>query len=505
MLSIGFLCLIFVVVYLILGIYSLVLNPKKAISRVFFMISVIFAFWSLSAALRNIYSSAEIISLWHFSSAIAWSIGSPAILHFVLLLIRKKSQKYRAFLIYLPGIFLFLAQYSQGYLFGNYDQFQSDPIFGAMGINVLYMVYLVVSCLFLLYWGWKSQKQREKIQSRVVSVTLLLTAFLIFFYGTVLSSLVDFILPFITPLFPMIWFTGMWVAITRYRLMTLSADSVVEKIMDNVLDLVIVIDADGKIVDINRRCLDILGKAKKTVCGTEFSETILNDQEGIQHFDDLRRGRIDEIEGEMIYRLDETRSMPLRVRINAVKDDFNDIQGYIVAARDLSIEKKFEWLSITDKLTQIYNRQKLDSVIESEMNRALRYKGSFSIIMVDIDDFKRINDTCGHIAGDRILVELTRLIQRNIRKVDILGRWGGEEFLIILPDCNIKSGRSVAEKIRKTIETHQFDIEESLTCSFGVSEFEADRKIEKIVARADAALYVAKSHGKNRVESLEKS
>jgi diguanylate cyclase (GGDEF)-like protein len=125
--------------------------------------------------------------------------------------------------------------------------------------------------------------------------------------------------------------------------------------------------------------------------------------------------------------------------------------------------------------------------------------------MVDIDDFKRINDTCGHIAGDRILVELTRLIQRNIRKVDILGRWGGEEFLIILPDCNIKSGRSVAEKIRKTIETHQFDIEESLTCSFGVSEFEADRKIEKIVARADAALYIAKSHGKNRVESLEKS
>lgn len=161
---------------------------------------------------------------------------------------------------------------------------------------------------------------------------------------------------------------------------------------------------------------------------------------------------------------------------------------------------ELEKLSITDKLTGIYNRFKLDEMIEYELMNAERYKRIFSVIIGDIDRFKSINDSFGHFAGDSVLKETSSLIRQTCRKIDTIGRWGGDEFLIICPETSLSGARSLAETIRSSVEKHTFSINQEITISLGVSEYQINDNAVALIKRADDALYSAKDHGRNRVE-----
>lgn len=156
-------------------------------------------------------------------------------------------------------------------------------------------------------------------------------------------------------------------------------------------------------------------------------------------------------------------------------------------------------LSTTDQLTKLYNRVKLDETFENEINRASRYKKEFSILLIDIDFFKSVNDVFGHQVGDSVLVEFADIMKNSIRKIDILGRWGGEEFLIICPNTASKGAIALAENIRKKIQSHLFAVVGNKTVSIGVSTYMPDDTEEKMVERADKALYSAKNDGRNQV------
>ena len=156
-------------------------------------------------------------------------------------------------------------------------------------------------------------------------------------------------------------------------------------------------------------------------------------------------------------------------------------------------------LSVTDKLTQIYNRVKLDSVLQMEVSRAKRYTPDLSVILLDIDYFKRVNDEFGHAVGDSVLVGVAALLQNSIRATDTVGRWGGEEFLIILPQTAHEQALDVSEKIRQLISSTQFAVVGHLTASLGVTRYSPEDNEEQVLARADAALYEAKRTGRNRV------
>jgi polar amino acid transport system substrate-binding protein len=163
------------------------------------------------------------------------------------------------------------------------------------------------------------------------------------------------------------------------------------------------------------------------------------------------------------------------------------------------IKKKLEIIATHDKLlTEILNRLEIDKRLNEEIERAKRYKTPLSIIYFDIDHFKKINDTFGHETGDFILKEISKLIQQNIRKTDIFGRWGGEEFLIILPFTSGEKAVQLAEKLRKIIEIHNFN-GLKITVSFGVTEFHEKDDYVSILNRSDKALYEAKEKGRNSV------
>ncbi len=167
--------------------------------------------------------------------------------------------------------------------------------------------------------------------------------------------------------------------------------------------------------------------------------------------------------------------------------------------REKNIE--LERLSVTDKLTNIYNRIKLDEVILSQLNRADRYNENFGIMIIDVDYFKQVNDTYGHQVGDTTLIEISKLLQGSIRKSDTLGRWGGEEFVIICPHTDLKGLHELANHIREKIAKHNFPVIGNKTASFGITIYKEEDNLEKLINRADEALYKAKENGRNRVET----
>ncbi len=156
-------------------------------------------------------------------------------------------------------------------------------------------------------------------------------------------------------------------------------------------------------------------------------------------------------------------------------------------------------LAERDFLTQAYNRMKAHEFIENEMKRCDRYGFEFAIIMLDMDYFKKVNDTYGHNLGDEILIHLVRLMSLEIRTIDMLSRWGGEEFLIIMPMTDRDGAKITAERIRSVVEQTQFARGLSQTCSFGVAAYKKGESIETLIDRGDKALYEAKIRGRNCV------
>ena len=154
-------------------------------------------------------------------------------------------------------------------------------------------------------------------------------------------------------------------------------------------------------------------------------------------------------------------------------------------------------LSIKDTLTGAYNRYAFLDFINEEIERAKRYRFPISLIMFDIDDFKKINDNHGHLKGDEVLKEIAKLVRQNIRKCDRLVRWGGEEFIILCPHINVEDAAKLADKLRKVIENNDFGIK--VTASFGVAEIDVEKGVDEAIKRADEALYKSKRSGKNTV------
>jgi polar amino acid transport system substrate-binding protein len=164
-----------------------------------------------------------------------------------------------------------------------------------------------------------------------------------------------------------------------------------------------------------------------------------------------------------------------------------------------ALNKELEISSQTDKLTSLFNRAKLDSILEKEIKYKKRYQTSLSLIIADIDFFKNINDTYGHVVGDIILKEFADILSRNIRETDYVGRWGGEEFLFIFPQTNDSDAHIITENLRKIIEEHNFYNNIKVTASFGINECKDDNPT-KCVSKADKALYKAKNSNRNCVK-----
>ena len=164
--------------------------------------------------------------------------------------------------------------------------------------------------------------------------------------------------------------------------------------------------------------------------------------------------------------------------------------------------KMLEHQASTDCLTGMFNRGKIAAILSEEIARARRYSKIFSVIMFDIDFFKNVNDCHGHKTGDALLMAVTELSSLHVRDQDIISRWGGDEFLIFVPETELIGAINLAEKLREKIAKISLCNIENISCSFGVAQWNEVDSLDTLINRADQAMYVSKNKGRNRVESL---
>jgi len=190
--------------------------------------------------------------------------------------------------------------------------------------------------------------------------------------------------------------------------------------------------------------------------------------------------------------------------------DNNSIKtGYLAIRQDITKEKKCEELSMIDELTGAYNRRKFNIEINNFLINYYRYNDGFSLVMIDIDFFKKFNDRYGHLVGDEVLKRVCKLMQSSVRQGDLFSRWGGEEFVLILAKIDKDKAENVCNKLLNKIRLglhtfllENFDIRIPLTCSMGVTSPTKADSSDSLISRADSALYRAKHAGRNRVEML---
>jgi len=213
----------------------------------------------------------------------------------------------------------------------------------------------------------------------------------------------------------------------------------------------------------------------------------------------------DEIQGKFLEKMEiclKCKIFKSNFEVCSIKDTCNIVskqfKGYKKIVDDnIKILEKF---ATTDNLTGALNRTKFQLIIEREMEMVKRYNQSLSMIMFDIDHFKRINDQYGHTVGDSVLKALADIVRENTRKTDYFIRWGGEEFMILSSGVNLNKEYKLAQKIRKVIEKHEFKNVGRITVSLGVAEFKDTETENSFIIRADDAMYKAKKISRNRVE-----
>ncbi|MCC7118284.1 MAG: diguanylate cyclase [Anaerolineales bacterium] len=288
-------------------------------------------------------------------------------------------------------------------------------------------------------------------------------------------------------------------ALLRYRLLDILPIAR-SMLIENMSDGVVVLDAQDRLVDFNSAAAHTLKLAQPPQIGYPARDFFSAWSELIQTL-----SKPDDLRAEIF--LDQPAQVFLDLKISRLQDRRNNLLGRLIVWRDITplklAEAELREQVIRDPLTGLYNRRYLDEALERELANAARLNRPLSLVMIDIDHFKQINDRLGHTEGDTILRSFAKLLIRHSRVEDTLYRYGGEEFLALLPNSSRADTLKVAEKWRGAFqELHAMHHQEAIhaTISCGVAEFPTQGQTgAELIARADQALYQAKNAGRNRV------
>ncbi|MFZ5906649.1 MAG: diguanylate cyclase [Nitrospirota bacterium] len=270
-------------------------------------------------------------------------------------------------------------------------------------------------------------------------------------------------------------------------------------IMSSIQAGVMVIDVEKhRIVDINRAASELIGIAKKKIIGKECHAYVCPAERGRCPITDLNQV-IDNSERFLINA--KQRKIPIIKTVVPItfKNRKYLLETFIDISERKKMDAKLKELATTDILTGAYNRMGFDEIITREIERVKRNNKPLSILLFDIDHFKKINDKFGHHVGDSVLKTIANIVKRTIRKIDYFIRWGGEEFLILSPETDKKQAYILAERLRKDIENFTFDNLPRITISCGTAEFREEDTENTFIKKADDAMYTAKRQGRNRV------
>ncbi len=272
--------------------------------------------------------------------------------------------------------------------------------------------------------------------------------------------------------------------------------------VDSIGEAFYIITHNGKVIWYSRKACEMFGFCKENeesvnlckYCPFGFSSFYSCNLRREALINKVARGYFDLEKKGKIYHLMLT-MVPI--------DVLGIVIGFVVFLTDVTelrlLQKRLEELIRRDALTGIYNRRILDDEVKTLIDIANRYDRPLSVLLFDIDNFKRVNDLYGHEVGNIVLKELARIVHKRLRATDIFCRLGGEEFLVVLPETDLNRAITVAEDIRRAVESYQYFPVGKITISVGVTTFSQGDNVNTLISRADNAMYRAKNMGKNRV------
>lgn len=273
-----------------------------------------------------------------------------------------------------------------------------------------------------------------------------------------------------------------------------------EKVFENIKDAVIVLDYQFNIVDYNQAAADIFGEINKQAIGKRIDSVLIQNHQFVRLIFDSK---------DKEYKHEGKSGIFYSVKISILHDKSNNIIGYIITMNNITKQIEFnnrlQILASIDNLTETLNRGAFLAVCNQELSKVKELNSSLTLLMLDLDHFKKVNDLYGHQAGDALLREVAKVCQASIRSNDILGRFGGEEFMVLLPMTPIAEAIEIGDRIRKNIEalTVIFDNQFlKITVSIGISGADqiTQENIDLLIKYADEALYQAKKNGRNCVK-----
>jgi diguanylate cyclase (GGDEF)-like protein/PAS domain S-box-containing protein len=292
-----------------------------------------------------------------------------------------------------------------------------------------------------------------------------------------------------------------------------SKDPTVQAVLDAVRDAVLLVDGEGRVTAANRQAEQLFQMRANGLAGTDCF-ALMADRRSLGLIDYLRQtllpkdpARPDGAPIELVGRQPHGVLVPIEVTSGRIEQP--GPSAFVLTIRDIAAakvrERELREGATRDRLTMVATRAHIELLADAELFRVSRYERPLSVLLFDIDHFKRVNDTYGHGAGDRVLREIARRCRTLIRGSDLIGRWGGEEFVVMTPETPIGGAETLAERLREAIAEAPVTLDSGesipVTVSVGVAGYQpGDAELEAMVRRADAALYRAKAKGRNRVE-----
>ncbi|TCK09361.1 sensor domain-containing diguanylate cyclase [Marinobacterium mangrovicola] len=272
-------------------------------------------------------------------------------------------------------------------------------------------------------------------------------------------------------------------------------------------------DSEGQILYANRRCSEIFGRDLKELDAETWVSSLADEdrQRVVDSWEACIAAAQSQWSSQARLLTPQGEQRWVAISAKRYQGSGHGLQRYIGTLRDITqetesrelLERKnieLERLSTTDMLTGLSNRANIEYVLEKEVHRFERYGACCAVIMMDVDHFKLVNDTCGHAVGDEVLRRIGKLLSQSTRRSDHAGRWGGEEFMLVCAHTTAEGAYQLAENLRQKIADTEFPVIGEKTCSFGVAAIKPGDSVRELLSRADAALYRAKNAGRNRVD-----
>lgn len=504
----------------LLGFFILSRDPKATANRTYVAFTFLVAWWAVAKFALAFSADAIQAEFWYKLSGPGWIVMPAVYLHFVAAFTRRRlfgrwSLRVHQSLYVLAALLCALA-WAGGLIV---DHMIPSPWGFTHVPGVLYRYvftpYLLATFVFGLYHLIAFTARAATRDDRVRGA-LLIAGIVIPLVGGALTNMILPVLGRHVPelAIPLTTVNAVIVAvaIVKYNLLSITVEYAASTIITTMPDSLVVLDQGGKITLVNPATISLMGYDSGELIGRDINDVCRE-----RCFDHELRERLDAqgvAKMEVHFVTKDRAAVPVSISVSPLKDQRRATVGYVCVAKDIrdikaliakieDAKQELEKIAITDPLTGVYNRRFLGLRLKEEFLRGLRYGAPFSVVAVDLDRFKEINDNLGHSVGDKLLKDVGAVFRETLRSSDVVTRYGGDEFVLILPETSGPTAVDVSRRLKERIEALRVDGSQyTISASFGVSTFNPARSpdSEELLLRwADNALYESKRMGRNRV------